>query len=141
MPRKTRTNISIVSLLFTFIAVLLVVTLVSAAAGTPYLVVDINSGGDSEPNDMTVYNGELYFRANDGSGTGDELWKYDGTTASLAADINSGGDGSPNDLAVMGSFTSRPMTALLDLNCGNITVQLPALLLISILAETAVHAT
>jgi ELWxxDGT repeat protein len=51
---------------------------------------------------MAVYNGSLYFSAYDGV-HGRELWKYNGTSASLAADIVAGGQFSssnPTGLAV-----------------------------------------
>jgi LPXTG-site transpeptidase (sortase) family protein len=59
-------------------------------------------GYSSEPSYLTVYNGELYFQANDGVAAGYELWKYNSTTdtASLVADISSSGDSSPSYLAV-----------------------------------------
>ena len=71
----------------------------------PQLALDLNAGsGSSNPGLMTVFNGALYFRANDGNGAGFELWKYDGTTATLVADINPGsGNSSPSDLIVFGS--------------------------------------
>jgi ELWxxDGT repeat protein len=46
-------------------------------AGT-VLVKDINPTGDSVPRDFTVFNGALYFRADDGVDNF-ELWKTDGT--------------------------------------------------------------
>jgi ELWxxDGT repeat protein len=49
------------------------------------------SSHGSDPSGLTVFNNALYFSAYDGSALsglhGRELWKYDGTTASLAADI------------------------------------------------------
>ena len=56
---------------------------------------DINSGpGQSRPAFLAEYNGVLYFQADGGDGAGNELWKYDGTTASRVADINNGANGS-----------------------------------------------
>ena len=58
-------------------------------------VADINSGpGHSRPAFLAEYNGVLYFQADGGDGAGNELWKYDGTTASRVADINNGANGS-----------------------------------------------
>lgn len=63
------------------------------AAGT-YMVADINPGSaDSNPTEMTVFNGVLYFSASDGTGAGHhetELWRSDGTAAGtyLVVDLN-----------------------------------------------------
>jgi ELWxxDGT repeat protein len=61
----------------------------------PYLVADICSGAcgglpiDAELK-LTVFNGKLYFNANDGT-NGYELWSYDGSNPpSMVADIHSG---------------------------------------------------
>src|SRR5262249_27264251 len=57
---------------------------------------DIKPGpGDSNPTGLAVYNGALYFAANDGT-HGAELWKTDGTTKGtvLVDDINPGPAGS-----------------------------------------------
>jgi ELWxxDGT repeat protein len=63
---------------------------------TASLVADINPGKDllgrgssSSPSRLRVFDNALYFSANDGV-HGNELWKYDGTTASLVADLNPG---------------------------------------------------
>ena len=55
------------------------------------MVADINpNAGSSHPFSLTVFNNELYFRADDGI-HGKELWKYDGVNApSMVADIRSG---------------------------------------------------
>ncbi|MGD0272769.1 MAG: ELWxxDGT repeat protein [Gaiellaceae bacterium] len=61
--------------------------------GTTEIVKDINPGYDY-PDDLTVFNGNLYFRASDGSAAhGYELWKSDGTPGGTAMvkDINPGG--------------------------------------------------
>jgi ELWxxDGT repeat protein len=61
------------------------------------MVADINPSGDSSPADLTVFNNELYFQADDGS-SGQELWKYDGTGVSMLLDISPGSaDGVPDD--------------------------------------------
>jgi LPXTG-site transpeptidase (sortase) family protein len=71
---------------------------------TATLAAEINPDGDSNPAYLTVYNGALYFRANGGLTpgiVGQELWKFDGSIASLAKDIRSGVNGSsPQYLAV-----------------------------------------
>lgn len=55
--------------------------------------IEINTdprGGSSSPDTLTLLNGRLYFRANDGV-HGQELWVYDPESgAMLAADINAG---------------------------------------------------
>ena len=48
---------------------------------------------DSSPADLTVFDGVLYFSANDGA-HGRELWSYDGDAPRLVLDINSGPYGS-----------------------------------------------
>jgi ELWxxDGT repeat protein len=67
---------------------------------TVSLVADINPSqayspflGNSNPIDLTLFNNALYFSADDGV-KGQELWKYDGITASLVADINPGSENS-----------------------------------------------
>src|SRR5262249_4109716 len=65
------------------------------ASGT-VMVKDINPNSNSESiNELTVFDGTLYFDANDGV-HGDELWKSDGTTAGtvMVADIRPGSAGS-----------------------------------------------
>ncbi|MFV0472303.1 MAG: T9SS type A sorting domain-containing protein [Paludibacteraceae bacterium] len=60
-------------------------------AGTG-LVMDLNpnySGSSSDPSNFTVFNGELYFTAEDGV-HGRELFKTDGTTIHLVKDIHVG---------------------------------------------------
>lgn len=48
---------------------------------------------DSSPGGFKVFNGLLYFAANDGV-HGRELWSFDGTTAWLVLDLNPGQNGS-----------------------------------------------
>ena len=69
---------------------------------TVTLAADINpgkplsgSGGSSSPSGLTVFDNALYFSADDGV-HGKELWKYNGTTASLVADL------------IPGKFASSP---------------------------------
>jgi ELWxxDGT repeat protein len=73
------------------------------------LVQDIVPGSDgSWPRDLTVFNGDLYFSADDGA-HGRELWRYDGSTAMLVADIYPGPEsglpapnvGTPTPMAVL----------------------------------------
>jgi len=63
----------------------------------------VTSGNGSSPTNLFVFNGDIYFSADDGSGTnsggvdvGRELWKSDGTAAGtvLIKDIRSGSSGS-----------------------------------------------
>jgi ELWxxDGT repeat protein len=66
---------------------------------TASLVADINSTGffpASFPQELTVFGGELFFRALNGNDQ--ELWKYDGSSVTLVDDINSSGSSSPSDL-------------------------------------------
>ncbi|MEO6612739.1 MAG: hypothetical protein ABIT05_08675 [Chitinophagaceae bacterium] len=56
------------------------------AAGT-VMVADINSGAaNSNPNFLTLLNGNIYFSANGGA-HGAELWKFDGSTATEVRDL------------------------------------------------------
>ncbi len=57
------------------------------------LVADIVPGGiydSGNPSHMTAYNGKLYFSADDGTGAGNELWRYDVATdtAEMFCNIN-----------------------------------------------------
>lgn len=51
---------------------------------------DIGQDHSSYPIGLTVFNGALYFMANDGS-NGYELWKHDGARATMVSNINPGG--------------------------------------------------
>ncbi|MBL4586574.1 MAG: DUF3883 domain-containing protein [Flavobacteriales bacterium] len=78
------------------IAVLLfaMLTIGLGAKAQAFLVADLNTGvNDSEPADLTVYDGKLYFSADDGV-NGRELWSYDGVNTALEADILLGSAGS-----------------------------------------------
>ncbi|MDX1488869.1 MAG: hypothetical protein R3268_11750, partial [Acidiferrobacterales bacterium] len=71
-------------------------------AGT-VLVKDIRSGGgSSNPANLTVFNGALYFSADDGV-NGRELWKSDGTDAGTVSvkDIYPAGESLPEELTPM----------------------------------------
>ena len=64
------------------------------------IAADISAGApNAYPDDLTVYNDTLYFRANDGA-NGTELWKFNGNAAVLAADISPTGSSYPEDLTV-----------------------------------------
>jgi len=85
---------------------LLFTTLISLAGFAQIeQVLDINDGeGNSSPNNLFVFNGALFFGADDSSGVnspgsadlGRELWTTDGTTAgtSLVIDLRTGDDSS-----------------------------------------------
>lgn len=81
------------------LSVLMVLLLVpTVQAKNIWRLTDINPGAEgSGPSFLTVYDGDLYFRANDKPHLADiELWRYDidTHTASLAADICPGTEGS-----------------------------------------------
>jgi LruC domain-containing protein len=58
------------------------------------LVEDIRTGSSgSAPSNLMVYNGALYFSADDGV-TGNELWRFDGTDATRITDLRSGAENS-----------------------------------------------
>src|SRR5262249_43057702 len=66
------------------------------------LITDLYPGSTtSNPNSLTIFNNDLYFRANDGT-HGEELFKYDGTSVSLVKDINPGAAGSEGDTGPIG---------------------------------------
>ena len=72
------------------------------SAGTT-LVKDIYIGGNSNPANLTNWNGTLYFTATDAT-HGTELWKTDGTTAGtvLVKDINpSTASSNPSNLIIL----------------------------------------
>lgn len=88
--------------IYTFIIAFLGATTLFAQA--PTIVFDINPGtSNSSPNNLTVFNNQLFFGADDSSGTntgmmdlGRELWVTDGTVTgtTLILDINSGSSSS-----------------------------------------------
>ncbi len=70
------------------------------------LAVELNLDGSSNPSDLTVYEGQLFFAATDGS-TGRELWVSEGTPASThqVADLDPGpGSSSPDHLVNQGEY-------------------------------------
>ncbi len=71
--------------------------------GSTLTNLNINKSGSSSPHGFTLFNGKVYFSANDGI-NGDELWAYDGTIASLAADINLG----PGNSEIEDPFANGP---------------------------------
>lgn len=80
-----------------------------ANAQIPALAADINVGSGSSDlmgslfGYSILFNGNLYFSADNGS-TGQELFSFDGTTATLIADINQGSSGSnPMGFKILGS--------------------------------------
>ena len=58
------------------------------AANTTMVLPEINSGGDSSPEELAVYNGSLYFSAADSAANGTEFWSFDGTTFQMIENIN-----------------------------------------------------
>jgi ELWxxDGT repeat protein len=84
-------------------------------------VADINPGfGSGGGGDLTVYDGDLYFIANNvAHGSNSELWKYDGTNVTQAAEIKPGPDGSGiNSLCVYDDtlyFSARDDDGTLEL--------------------------
>ncbi len=86
---------------------ILVLSILLCAYMAPAQVVrelTINAGaGSSNMSYPTIFNGDLYFHADNGT-NGYELWKYDGATASMVYDINSGASNSvPHNFTVMAS--------------------------------------
>jgi ELWxxDGT repeat protein len=68
---------------------------VSCPADATQMVADIHpgAGNSSDPNEFAMFGDTLYFQADDGTdlgGHGIELWKSDGTTATLVKDIYPG---------------------------------------------------
>lgn len=66
--------------------------------GSSVSQIRINASGSSNPQGLTAYEDQLYFRAVDGAGDS-ELWRYDGTQANKI-DINGSGSSYPSDITV-----------------------------------------
>lgn len=75
----------------------------SDTATNTALVYKINPNGSSNPQSFAVYDGRLFFAAEDGA-NGQELWAYDGSNnPALMVDICQGASGSrPYELTVVG---------------------------------------
>ncbi|MEE9492684.1 MAG: hypothetical protein V3W04_04825 [Gammaproteobacteria bacterium] len=73
---------------------------------TAWLAADIKLSNEYNDEYLTVFGNNLYFSADDDSGIGYELWKFDGTSASPVTDINKGdygtsGNSFPRSLKVV----------------------------------------
>jgi len=77
---------------------------VATVATTPAMVLDINPSGNSNPSGFTRLGSYVYFSADNGS-DGYELWKSNGSGATMVANINdTAGQGSdPNSLLAVGN--------------------------------------
>ena len=81
---------------------LLLTTLIAPGVRAQAIQVsDIHPGASgSFPAEFQLYDGHLYFQADDGT-SGTELWVYDGTSATMAANIADGSfASSPKDPVV-----------------------------------------
>ncbi len=76
------------------------------STGSPVEAARIYPNNGSSPEHFAVFQGQLYFSAYDGA-HGRELWRYDGTNASLAADIVPGGQYSSSNPAGLTVFNGR----------------------------------
>ena len=76
---------------------------IDGTTGGAVQISDLNVGSaHSYPEDLTPFNGQLFFSANDGSGR--QLFKSDGTSITLVANTTGTGDPSyPTDLKVAGN--------------------------------------
>lgn len=94
---------------------------VTSQAVTYERIADINPGyGGGGAGGLTVYDGDLYFIANNvAHGSNNELWKWDGAAVSQAAEIRPGDEGSGiNSLAVHDGklyFSARDDNSTLEL--------------------------
>lgn len=88
---------------------------------------DINPGSNSSsPQYLTVYNGNLFFSADNGT-VGNELFKYNGASVSLLTDVIPGSaSGNPINLILSGGFyISVRMMGLMVRKSGRATVTFP----------------
>lgn len=89
---------------FAAAALLVLVPALPASAALPpaELVADINPTGDSDPDDLVAYNGQLYFSADDG--TGRELFVSNGSVGSATnLNLNPTGDSDPYNFIIFNS--------------------------------------
>jgi len=76
----------------------------TTSAGTPAQVANINPSGDSYPSEFTKLGAYVYFNADNGT-DGYELWKSNGTGATIVANINDdpGESSYPAELITVGN--------------------------------------
>ncbi|MDP1835614.1 MAG: Ig-like domain-containing protein, partial [Chlamydiales bacterium] len=81
-------------------------------------LININASGNSSPSNFTQLGSFVYFAADGGAAVGRELYRTDGTTATLVKDINlvvGGGSSNPDNFIVFNGnlyFTARGVTSL-----------------------------
>ncbi len=77
-----------------------------SGTGMPAEAARIYPNNGSSPENFALFNGQLYFSAYDGL-HGRELWRFDGTNASLAADIVPGGQYSSSNPGGLTVYNGR----------------------------------
>lgn len=77
-----------------------------SGSGMPTEAARIYPNNGSSPESFAVYGGQLYFSAYDGV-HGRELWRFDGTNASLAADLVPGGPYSSSNPSGLTVYNGR----------------------------------
>lgn len=107
---------------YNYLVTFLLVSFLCLGQG-PVLEADINVGdGNSTPTNLTDFNGELLFRATNGSansgGSGNELFKFtvDGG-AELVVDLRPGSNSSPNNFII---FNDKLYFTAFDVNVGGV---------------------